>query len=285
MKIAISAESTIDLTKELLEKYDIKVIPYTVILGDKDLKDGEIDSAQIFDFVQKNKVLPKTTALNDIEYREFFEELLKEYDAIIHFALSSKLSSSCSHAQNVAKDMQNVYVIDSESLSTGIACSAIYARKLSEKIDDAKKIAEMVDARKKAVQASFIVEKLDYLHKGGRCSGLVLLGANLLKIRPRLVLKDGSMKNDKKYKGNMPFAVKKYAEECLAEFHDIDTSMAFVTYSSATPEMIAMAKNALIDAGVTTIYETNAGATVTSHCGENTIGILYFNDGIKTLEL
>jgi DegV family protein with EDD domain len=175
--------------------------------------------------------------------------------------------------------------VDTLSLSTGIALLAICAAKLVKDGKGAKEIYEIVCERVPHVQASFELKRLDYLHKGGRCSGGELLGATLLRIRPSIVLKDGAMKPGKKYKGSMPFAVKKYAEECLAEFSDIDTSMAFVTYSSATPEMIAMAKNALIDAGVTTIYETNAGATVTSHCGENTIGILYFNDGIKTLEL
>ena len=179
--------------------------------------------------------------------------------------------------------MDKVFVVDSEALSTGIALLAIYARKLTETISDPAEITKLAEARKKFVQTSFIVEKLDYLYKGGRCSGLALLGANILKIRPRLVMKDGKMKNDKKYKGNMPFAVKKYCDECLQEFSDIDPSLAFVTYSSATPEMIEVAKNALISAGVETIYETNAGATITSHCGENTLGILYFNDGKRTL--
>ena len=283
MKIAISAESTIDLTKELLDKYDIKTVPFTVILGDEESKDGAVTPKDIFEFVAKTGVLPKTTALNEFEYEEYFTEILKDYDAVIHFALSSGLSSSCSHAQAVADKMDKVFVIDSEALSTGIALLAIYARKLTETISDPAEIAKMAEERKKFVQTSFIVEKLDYLYKGGRCSGLALLGANILKIRPRLVMKDGKMKNDKKYKGNMPFAVKKYCDECLQEFSDIDTSLAFVTYSSATPEMIEAAKNALISAGVETVYETSAGATITSHCGENTLGILYFNDGKRTL--
>ncbi len=283
MKIAISAESTIDLTKELLDKYDIKTVPFTVILGDEESKDGAVTPKDIFEFVAKTGVLPKTTALNEFEYEEYFTEILKDYDAVIHFSLSSGLSSSYSHAQAVAQKMDKVFVIDTEALSTGIALLAIYARKLTETISDPAQIAQMADERKKFVQTSFVVEKLDYLYKGGRCSGLALLGANILKIRPRLVMKDGKMKNDKKYKGNMPFAVKKYCDECLQEFSDIDTSLAFVTYSSATPEMIEAAKNALISAGVETVYETSAGATITSHCGENTLGILYFNDGKRTL--
>ena len=283
MKIAITCESTVDLPKELLLKYDIKTIPFTIILGDEEKKDGEVLAKDIFDFVSKTKILPKTTAINEFEYTEFFEEVLADNDALIHIALSSGISSSCSHAQAAAEKMKNVYIIDSKSLSTGIALQAIYASKLRESISNPEEIVEKVVARQDGIQASFIVEKLDYLHKGGRCSGIALLGANVLKIRPRIIVSGGKMKNDRKYRGQMAFAVKKYCEECLNESPDIDKSLAFVTYSSATPEMIEIATNALKDAGVETVYETKAGGTITSHCGENTLGILFYNDGIKTL--
>ena len=281
MKIAITAESTIDLTQDLLSKFDIKTIPFTVILGDKDYVDGEITPEDIFKFVGETGVLPKTTALNEYEYEEFFKSVLTDYDAIIHFALSSGISSSYSHAVSASNNLQNVYVIDSKSLSTGIALQAINARQLANDGLDIKDIIAKVEDRKDKVQASFVIERLDYLHKGGRCSGFKMLAANVLKIRPCIVLKDGKMINDssKNGKGSMPFAVKKYCEAVLNEFHDLDKTIAFITYSSATPEMVAAAKNALENAGVKTIYETNAGCTITSHCGENTLGILYFNDG------
>jgi DegV family protein with EDD domain len=285
MKIAITAESTIDLTQDLLSKFDIKTIPFTVILGDKDYVDGEITPEDIFKFVGETGVLPKTTALNEYEYEEFFKSVLTDYDAIIHFALSSGISSSYSHAVSASNNLQNVYVIDSKSLSTGIALQAINARQLANDGLDIKDIIAKVEDRKDKVQASFVIERLDYLHKGGRCSGFKMLAANVLKIRPCIVLKDGKMINDgsKNGKGSMPFAVKKYCEAVLNEFHDLDKTIAFITYSSATPEMVAAAKNALENAGVKTIYETNAGCTITSHCGENTLGILYFNDGGTTL--
>lgn len=279
MKIAITAESTIDLTPELLEKYNIKTVPYTVILGDKEGRDGEITPEIIFDYVKSTGILPKTTAINEYEYTEFFEEILKDYDAIVHIALSSQISSSCSHAQAAAEKMKNVYVIDSLSLSTGIALQAIYASELVEEGKTPSEVVELVKARQDSLQVSFIVERLDYLYKGGRCSGVKLLGANLLKIRPRIVLKNGKMGNDKTYKGAMPFAIKKYCQECLNEFDNHDKSMVFLTYTSATPEMRDAAYNALVEAGFTNIIETRAGATITSHCGENTLGILYYNDG------
>ncbi len=277
MKIAISAESTIDLPKSLLEKYDIKTLPFTVILGNDEYKDGEITSADIFKFVEENNILPKTSAINEAQYTEFFEETLKEYDAVVHFCLSSEISSACSHAKSAKENFNNVYVVDSRSLSTGIALLAIYARELANEGKTAEEIFELCEERTKDVQASFVVKKLDYLHKGGRCSSIALLGANLLSIRPEIVLKDGKMVSAKKYMGKMEKVIEKYCKDVLAENQNPDKKYAFVTYTTATDEMANIAKNALTEAGFETIYETTAGATITSHCGENTLGILFLN--------
>ncbi len=284
MKIAITAETTVDLPKELLEKYEIKTLPFRVTLGDEEYEDGILTSDQIFAYVAKTGILPKTSAINEEAYKEFFDETLKDCDAMIHFCLSSGISCACQNAINAAKSYNNVYVIDTLSLSTGIACQAIYARQLVQKYDDPEKVVELVEKRKEYVQTSFIVERLDYLYKGGRCSGFQLLGANLLKIRPRIVMKNGKLVNDKKFRGEMGMAVKKYCQDCLNEFSDVDKSLAFITYSSATPEMIKGAREALESVGVRNIYETKAGATITSHCGDHTLGILYYNDGEETLK-
>ena len=277
MKIAITAESTIDLPKNLLEKYDIKTLPFTVILGDKDYKDGEITSSDIFKFVEENKILPKTSAINEMQYAEFFEETLKDYDALVHFCLSSEISSACSHAKAAAENMKNVFVVDTRSLSTGIALLAIHARELAESGKSAEEIYNLCENRTKDVQASFVVKKLDYLHKGGRCSSIALLGANLLSIRPEIVLSDGKMISAKKYLGKMEKVIEKYCKDVLADNPNPDKKYAFVTYTTATDEIANIAKNALKEAGFETIYETTAGATITSHCGENTLGILFLN--------
>ena len=279
MRIAVSAESTVDLTEELIREFDISVIPYTVILDNKTVADGEISPQEIFEYVDKNGILPKTTALNAYEYKEYFESLLKRYDAIIHIALSGEISSSCSHAVDAAKGLKEVYIVDSKSLSTGIALLALYARELSNTGFSPEEIYKKVQNRVKSVQASFVIERLDYLFKGGRCNSLQLLGANILKIRPRITLKDGKMLSDKKYRGPMWSVVEKYSEDILSEFNTPDLSRAFITYSTATPEMVEKAKQALINRGFKTVYETHAGCTVSSHCGANTLGILYFNDG------
>lgn len=281
MKIAISAESTIDLPKELLEKYNIKTLPFSVILGGEEYKDGEISSTDIFSFVEKNKVLPKTSAVNEEQYTAHFNNLLKDNDAVIHICLSSQISCACQNAKATAEKMKNVYVIDSLSLSTGIALLAIYASELANEGFEPKQIVERVSARIPYVQASFVIEKLDYLYKGGRCSALALFGANFLKIRPQIIVKEGKMSSYKKYRGNMDKVVANYCDDTLEEFNNPDKKLVFITYSTATEKMVEEARNALQKQGFKTIYETRAGATISSHCGEHTLGILYINDGTE----
>lgn len=279
MKTLITAESTIDLPKELLEKYQIKTIPYMVLLGDKDFKDGEIEPTEIFKFVDEKKILPKTSAINKQQYTDFFKENLKSCDAIVHFSLSGQITSSTQNAKDAAAEFENVYVVDTQSLSTGIALLAIYAKKLVDSGLEAKEIYEKASARVPSVQASFVVKKLEYLYKGGRCSALAYFGANLMKIRPQIILKDGKMGVHRKYRGNMDKVVENYCKDTLEEFDNPDLSVGFVTYTTATPEMVEAAKRSLQEKGFKTIYETRAGATISSHCGENTLGILYINDG------
>ena len=281
MKIAISTESTCDLSKSLLREFEISTIPYTIILGDTEVQDNEDVPAKIFEYVEKTGNLPKTSAINEETYAEYFKSLLENHDAVIHITLSGGITSSTEHAKSAGEKLKNVYVIDSKSLSTGIGLLAIYARKLARQGLGADVIAEKVNARVPYVQASFVVERLDYLYKGGRCNALALFGANVFKIRPQILLVDGKMKPAKKYRGKMERVIADYTKDTLAEFNNPDKSVAFVTYTTATPEMISVAKQALIDAGFEIIYETTAGGTITSHCGEHVLGILYINDGDK----
>lgn len=279
MKIAVTTESTIDMPHEILKEYDIKTLPFHVILGEKDYKDGEITSEEIFPYVSKNKILPKTSAVNEEDFMRFFSEQLKAYDAVIHISLSSQMSSACQNAKSVAAKLGNVYVVDSLSLSTGIALLAIYARKLARENLDAKTIYEKVESRVNSVQASFVIERLDYLYKGGRCSALAYFGANFLRLRPQIIVKEGKMSAYKKYRGKMDSVVESYCHDTLEEFNTPDLSVAFITYTTATKEMVDAARTALKQRGFKKIYETRAGGTISSHCGEHTLGILYINDG------
>ena len=279
MKIAISTESTLDIPKELQKEFDISVIPFTVILGDRSGLDGDITPLEIFDYVDKTGILPKTSAVNEYQYDKYFTKLLKNYDAVIHISLSSEISSSCMNAINAASILKNVYVIDSKSLSTGIALLAIYARKLADQGIEVEEIVKRVNKRVPYVQASFVINSLNYLYKGGRCSGLARFAALLFRIKPQIIVKDGKMAPYNKYRGRNEQTVKQYCKDTLEEFNNPDLSIAFVTHSHATPEMVEVAKKALKERGFKTIYETTAQATITSHCGPKTLGILFINDG------
>ena len=285
MKIAISAESTLDLSKELIKQYDVHVIPFTVLLGETPYQDGDINSQDIFDYVDKTKILPRTCSINEFQYHEYFQGLLdKGNDAIIHFSLSSEISAACSQAMNAAKKMDNVYIIDSRSLSTGIGLEVIYASKLAKKGLKPQEIVEKVNARIPYVQTSFVIQTLEYLHKGGRCSGLLRFGAALLRIKPQIIVADGKMAPAKKYIGRKTQVVASYCRDTLEQFTNPDLSVAFVTHTLATPEMVSVAIDALRKRGFKTIYETTAGATITSHCGPMTLGILFINDGLNEEE-
>ena len=279
MKIAITSDSVIDLTKELLEKYDIKIKPFSFLLGDEEYVDGDITTNDIFEYVSKTGVLPKTSAVNEVSFTEFFEETLKEYDAVIHFDISGDMSTTFNNARLASQNFDGkVEVIDSKALSTGVALLAIYARKLTQTESDIKVIAEKVRSRIKNLQVSFVIERLDYLHKGGRCSSLQLLGANILKVRPKIAVKEGKMGMAGSYRGPMPAVIAKYCKDVILENPNADKSVLFITYSSATPEMLKAVHEAVDGLGFENVYETKAGCTVSCHCGPNTLGIIFLNN-------
>ena len=280
MKIAITCDSVCDLTKEQLQENNVKILPLTINLGDDSYQDGvDITPEKIFEYVSNTKQLPKTSANNEFQYTEFFEEVLKECDGVVHFTIGSDISACYNNAAKAQTHFENVRVIDSKNLSTGVGLLVMYACKLRDEGKTLDEIVTKVTARVPHVQASFVVERLDYLHKGGRCSAVALLGANILKIRPSIMVTNGKMGVHKKYRGKMESVVSEYVKDTLTEFKNYDNSMCFLTYTSATPEMIESAKKAISEnAAFKAVYETTAGATVTSHCGEHTLGILYFND-------
>ena len=279
MKICISTESTVDLSKELIEEYDIKIIPFGILLGEELKYDGEINSLDIFNYVEENKILPKTSAVNYQEYKKFFEELLKEYDVIIHICFGTRMSSAGGNAINASHKFKNVYVVDSSSLSTGIGLQCIYARELERMGKTPEEIVEAVSNRRQYVQASFVVNTLEYLYKGGRCNGLSRVIGAVLRIKPQIVLRDGAMVPGKKYMGRQSSCVRKYCEDTIEEFPNIDKRHVFITHSHATPEMLEEARKVLEEHGIKNIHETIAGCTISSHCGPKCLGILFYADG------
>lgn len=281
MKVAISAESTVDLTKELLEKYKISTLPFKITLGDRSDADGVITSEEIIKFVDETGILPKTSAINVVQYEEYFEELLKTNDSVVHFCLSSEISSACNNAINASKNFKNIYVVDSKSLSTGIALQCLYASKLASAGFDAEYIYNKCLERVSSVQASFVLNHLDYLFKGGRCSGLSFVAGKLLRICPQIILKEGKMVPDKKFMGSFEIVVKKYVKSVLETYNNPDYSEVFITYTTAPDALVEKIKAELAEAGFENIHVTRAGGTITSHCGENCLGIIYINDGGK----
>lgn len=279
MKIVISTETTVDLTPELLKKYEIKTVPFTIVMGDKEVFDGEVTPEDIFAFVHREGVLPKTSTVNEYQYESHFNKLLEKYDHVIHISLSSELSAAYANATIVASKIGKVTVIDSRSLSTGIALLCLYAANLVKDGESSGVIAKQVKARIPYVQASFALEKINFLYKGGRCSLLSFIGANLLGIKPQIIVKEGKMIPGRKYRGKMIRVVKQYVEDTLQYYNNPDLEQVFITYTTAEFEIIDMVKAMLKEKGFKNIDITRAGGTISSHCGENCLGILYINDG------
>jgi DegV family protein with EDD domain len=285
MKIALTAESTVDLPKELLARYDIATVPFALILGDKAEWDGEVKGEDLFAFVEKTGTLPHTSAVNQAQFLEFFKKQLADHDAVIHFSLSGDFSSAYQNAVVAAAAFPGrVTVIDSRSLSTGIALLCLYAHKLIASGKSPEEIALLVKARIPFDQASFGLESVDYLYKGGRCSALAALGANLLKIRPQILVSEGKMKSGKKFHGPMMKWVSDYIDATLKEFDNPDKEEVFLTYSSAPDEVVALGKKKLEKVGFKTIHVTRSGGTISCHCGPHCLGILYLNDGPHPIE-
>lgn len=277
--IRISTDSTADL-EQLVKQYDIPVMPLSVTLEGVQYLDGvNVGACDIFDSYDRAKVLPKTAARSISDYENFFSELTAGGNEVVHFAISSEFSVSYNNALAAAAEVGGVYVIDSRSLSTGIGLLVLKAIDYRNAGYGAKEIYEKVSALVPYVQASFVVDTMEYLHKGGRCNGLTAFFANALKLHPEILVKNGQMVVGKKYVGRMSSCLRKYVTAILKEFNTPDVTRVFVTHSFADPdvvkEIIELVKELRPD--FKEVIETHAGCTITSHCGKGTLGILYIN--------
>ena len=284
MKIKITADSTCDLSAELIAQYNVSISPLHVSLGADDFHDGvTILPQDIYEFYAKHKQLPKTGACSAVEYEEFFQKQLDEgYDAIIHFNISSQMSATHSNAVNASQNFSNVYVIDSRNLSTGTGLLVLYACDLAKFGVSPQEIVDNVSARLDAVRASFIIDTLEYLHKGGRCTTLVYYAANLMSLKPTIEVKGGKMGVGNKFIGRFPRCVGKYADLVKSQCTSPDKKRCFVTHTQMDEELVQSVVDRVKSWGVfDEVLETTAGCTITTHCGPNTIGILYINDGEK----
>lgn len=277
MKIKITSDSTCDLSKELLEKYNITMKPLIVVKEGVEYFDGvTITPDDIFAHVDNGGDLCSTAAINSLSYTEFFKENLEGYDALIHINIGSGFSSCFQNANIAASEFDNVYAVDSQNLSTGQGLVVIEAAEKAAELDDPKAVVDYLNELTPKVEASFVLSRLDYMVKGGRCSSAAALGANLLKLNPCIDVKDGKMGVSKKYRGRYSKCLKDYIKERLEGRDDIRTDKIFLTRTPVSEDEFEAAKSALAEYGnFDTVYETMAGCTVSCHCGPGTLGILF----------
>ena len=277
MKIKILSDSTCDLSVRLLQENDITLVPLTVVKGDEQFKDGvTITPADIFSHVAQGGALCSTAANSIGEYAELFERFSPEYDGVILITIGSGFSTCYQSACLAAEDYANVRVIDSQNLSTGQGLVVLKACELAKTADDLDVLADALRAFTAKVEASFLVDKLDYLVKGGRCSAAAALGANLLNLKPCIEVREGKMMVVKKYRGKYDKCLAGYVKERLENREDLDHGTLFVTKTVVSDECYAGVMEAVHTYGeFENIYETTAGCTVSCHCGPGTLGILF----------
>ena len=277
MNIKIISDSTCDLSQELLTRYDITLTPLTVIKNDEQFKDGvTITPADIFAHVAAGGALCSTAAVSIGEYQDVFERFHEDYDGIIYITIGSGFSACYQNATLAAEDYPKVRVIDSRNLSSGQGLVVLKACELARTAADLDELAETLRAFTEKVEASFLVDKLDYLVKGGRCSSAAALGANLLNLKPCIEVKSGKMTVVKKYRGNYAKCLGTYVKERLSDRDDIDFSTLFITQTVVSDDCNTAVKDAVNTYGkFDAIYETTAGCTVSCHCGPGTLGILF----------
>ena len=277
-KIAISVDSSCDVPKGFLEKHDITVFPITTILGDEIFRDGvDITASELLSKVNEKGVMPKTSALSVTEYEDGFENILKNYDEVIHLSISSKASCSYQNSKMASEKFKGkVQTIDTKSLSGGIG---LLLRKMvimrEEGLSSVEIVKNAYDLLDKII-LSFVVDTMDYLHKGGRCSSLAYVGAKILKIHPEIIMVDGELKSGSKYIGKVTKCYDKQIEDLAKKYPNYDKSICYLTHSPTNSQylegILAKVKECF---DFEEIQDVEASGTITCHCGPNTVGVLF----------
>ncbi len=280
-KIKLISDSTCDLTPEQVKTMDIEIVPAEIILGTETHTDGvDIVPKDVLDFYDRTGMLPKTSAINSERYKQVFSRYLAQGYKIIHFDISSKASAMHVNAKAAAQELGgDIYVVDSKSLSSG---QGLLIMKTYDMMQEGKTYEEICEALKvlpDKVQTSFVVDTLEFLHKGGRCSLAALMGAKLLKLHPYVAMFDGQLKAKKKYAGNMPRCLNSYIRDLASEYTSYDRTRCFITHTLADQELVDQVINLTKELfSFDEVLESVAGCTVTSHCGYNTIGLLFITE-------
>ena len=281
--VKITTDSASDLN-ELFKTREIGEFPLYVLLGEKQyLDDVDVKPTQIFEFYEKTGELPKTAARSIEDFYEYFKSFTDRGDSVVHIAITSQISATYEYASAAAQRLKNVYVVDGLSLSSGTGLLALAAADLRDNGLDAPHIVQTLEARKKEVQASFMINTLDFLYKGGRCSGLSAFFGKAFSIKPTLQLINGKITVARKFLGNFNKNIVKYVDHTLQKYDRPDKTRIFITHTYADKTAVDAVRARLVEYGFApeNIIETLAGSTITSHCGKSTLGILYINDGNK----
>ena len=279
MKIRMTADSTCDLTPELIRKYEIGIVPLSVVIDGEVFHDGvDVTPRDIFRAAEAGKSV-RTAAVNTFEYREFFKKQLKNCDQLVHVCLGSGFSSCYSDAVEASREMDNVFVVDSRNLSTGSGLLVLEGlRMIREGEEDGKAIAETLQAKTGLINGSFVLRTVDYLRRGGRCTGLEALGAKMLHIRPSIVVQDGKMRTGEKYRGRYEHYLKHYIEDLLENDSNIDFQRVFVVHSPSEDGLARFAIDTVKSYGLfREVLEAMAGCTICTHCGPDTLGLMFMN--------
>lgn len=277
-KVKIFGDSTCDLPKELLKRFDIEVNPLPVFIGDRQCKDGvDATPQEIYDYYEKTGKMCRTSAPNANDFMELWKPWIDQGYDIIHFHISSDISGTYNSARIAAEELGHAYPIDTRVLSTGIALLMLEACDLRDEGKSAPEIVEIIEQRKEKYQTSFLVDVIEYLWKGGRCNSVAALGANILKLKPRIDLVDGKMISTKKYRGKTEKCFASYADDLLKGRDDIKTDRIFITHSGIDQKIIDLMISKIKEhqPDVKEIFVTRAGCTISCHCGPGTLGILY----------
>ncbi len=282
-EIIITCDSTADLPLELRQKYNINVIPLGVTLGATTYLDGvNITPDEIYAHHDKTGELPKTTAANVGDFIDFFTPFVEAGKTVIHFPISSEMSSTYNNALLAASDLENVHIIDSKNLSSGIGLVVVAAAEMAQNGASAEEIIAKAEELVKCSDASFVIDNLEYLHKGGRCSAVAMLGANLLKLKPCIDVTNGKMDVSKKYRGKYGEVLKQYVSERLSDLDAIDNTRIFVTHAGCADEVVNAVYEQVKEIGFfKEIVVNRAGCTISSHCGADTLGILFIRKSPK----
>ena len=277
VKIKITADSTCDLTQELLQQWNISLMPMHILMGGESYLDGvTVHPADVFVHVQNGGQTPKSAAANLVEYSDFFAPFAKEYDAVIHISVGSKFSSCFQNARLAAQEYENVSVVDSENICTGQGYLVLRAAKWAADGLPPKSICMRLQNLAKRVELSFVLNQLDFMAKSGRCSGVLAFGANILGIKPSLAVINGELKVVKKYRGSLPICVGKYITDQLDGRNDIDNTMVFISSCQPKPGCMDAIKAGLRKYGkFEHIIETDIGTTIGGYSGPGTIGIVF----------